>query len=81
MDSFNHKEEIDLRINARAFRPKLKFCISGKPIYTKREAEIAKNHRWQTDHVELRIYHCPFCNFQHLTSKVKTHDKYRKKFI
>ncbi len=51
-------------------------CPSGKPGYTKREAETARNHRLRgrkhhrnTRPEYLRTYHCPQCNLWHLTHK------------
>lgn len=76
MSSFDDKIYIDAKIDAAKFRPKPKYCISGKPMYTKHEAQNAKNHRWETAHVRLRIYHCPECNYHHLTSKIRQKDEY-----
>lgn len=43
------------------------YC-NGKPSYDKRSAVTARNKRWDEDHVELRVYQCPDCNWWHLTS-------------
>jgi hypothetical protein len=41
---------------------------NGKNIYDKKGAVSMKNHRWETNHVALRIYYCQDCRFWHLTS-------------
>lgn len=38
----------------------------GKVCYDKKSAMTAKNHRWERDHVELRVYPCG--DHWHLTS-------------
>lgn len=62
----------------RLFRNKPQYC-GDKPIYDKRQAETAKNRRWNQDHIRLRIYHCPNCNYWHLTSKLANARLYPKK--
>lgn len=48
---------------------------NGKICYSKKDAETARNHRTKgrgRRHNRpdfLRVYHCPDCNFFHLTSK------------
>ena len=52
--------------------PKINRCeeSGGKPMYDKKTAVTAKNKRWREDHIKLREYHCPDCNWWHLTSRV-----------
>ena len=50
----------------------LSYCRKyGKPMYDKRGAETAKNHRYEMQHVRLRIYQCDYCDYWHLTSKLR----------
>ena len=49
---------------------KTDYC-GRKVVYkTKKDALTKKNQRFAEDHVELRIYHCSFCNGFHLTHKL-----------
>jgi hypothetical protein len=51
----------------KLFRSKPKMCWAhDKVIYTKKEAQEAKNRR-RKNHVLLRIYPCPEGNHWHLT--------------
>lgn len=45
---------------------------TGKPCYDKKSAASARNHRFKQDHVQLRIYQCPFCNLWHLTKQPRS---------
>ena len=59
------------------FRPELRYCpVWGKPMYSKRAAQEAKNRRWERGHVALRVYLCWDCNMHHLTSHL--HEKPKK---
>jgi hypothetical protein len=50
---------------------------TGKVAFRKRDAETIKNHRTRGKDTRknhkredyLRVYHCDFCNFWHLTSR------------
>lgn len=47
----------------------MRYCkLTGKPCYSKKDAQSAKNRRWDEDHIELRIYPCN--NHWHLTHKL-----------
>lgn len=49
-------------------RPQISYCHkSGKPCYDKKSAITAKNSSRRKRGVELREYHCPDCNWWHLT--------------
>lgn len=51
---------------------KPKICgVHHKTCYvSKKEALTHKNRRYKFDHVKLRAYPCPNCNYWHLTSKI-----------
>lgn len=36
----------------------------------KKGATTAANYKWETEHLELRIYVCQYCRAWHLTSSV-----------
>lgn len=49
-------------------KSEVRYCsTSGKVQYDKKTAQTAANKRYADDHVELRIYQCPSCNWWHLT--------------
>ena len=48
---------------------------TGKVKFDKKNAQTAKNKRYNEDHVGLRIYPCPFCDGWHLTSQEKLKKK------
>lgn len=52
---------------------------SGKVSYDKKGAVSARNKRWHEDHIELRVYQCPDCNWWHLTKSWAKHKKIRHK--
>ena len=43
---------------------------SGKNMYDKKTAITMVNHREKNFGRLLRAYHCPFCNYWHLTHKL-----------
>jgi len=43
---------------------------TGKICFDKRGAQSSRNSRYNEDHVELRIYNCPHCNFWHVTKQL-----------
>ena len=45
----------------------IRCSVSGKIMFDKRSAQTAANKRYDDDHVELRIYECPYCHRWHLT--------------
>lgn len=65
-------------IRERYVRSNMRWC-KGKPQYDKKSAISAKNKRFRQDHTELRVYHCPSCNFWHLTSQLEKYEKNRNK--
>ena len=46
----------------------IEYCTTGKVKFDKRGAQTARNKRFEEAHIKLRIYHCPECNWWHLTS-------------
>lgn len=52
----------------RLFRGKPQYC-GEKVKYSKKDALTAKNRRYSSEHIQLRIYQCPNCNGWHLTHK------------
>ena len=50
-------------------KPKREYCTAtGKPAYSKKGAQTARNGRMKHDHKKLRIYACDECDGWHLTS-------------
>jgi len=53
-------------------------CIDkGKNCYDKKTAQSMMNHRHKRG-AKLRIYHCPLCNWWHLTHHPKNSDEFNK---